>query len=219
MLAFDELNRLSRELPERSIPIDRYFDEMNLPVGEKEDRKEFARKLEDELFEIMVLIYTVIEQQTLGNIPAVTARLEETIKDLVSEYTVPDSEMLSYINQYSTNFVDTTVKHLQTAAEGEEEKAAYYVSEDRARYNAENEANTIFNYEQFRQAKADGFTRKQWITMKDERVRRTHAKIDGTTIPIDGFFQVGDYLMRFPKDWDNGGPEECVNCRCTLRFL
>lgn len=218
MLAFDELNRLSRELPERSIPIDRYFDEMDLPVGEKEDRKEFAGKLEDELFEIMVLIYTVIEQQTLGNIPTVTARLEETIKDLVSEYTVPDSEMLSYINQYSTNFVDTTVKHLQTAAEGEEEKAAYYVSEDRARYNAENEANTIFNYEQFRQAKADGFTRKQWITMKDERVRRTHAQVGGMTIPIDEFFKVGDAMLLYPK-MPCDHPEETVNCRCTLRFL
>ena len=222
MLPFDELNILNKKQSQRSIPIDRYFDEMDLPAGEKADRKAFAKKLEDKLFEIMALIYTVIERNALGNIPMVIVRLEDELTSLVREYTVPDSELLDYINEYSVGFVDTTVKYAQydeIEDENDDVKTSYWFSEDRARYNAENEANTIFNYEQFRQAKADGFTYKRWVTMKDERVRRTHAEVDGVTIPIDDFFQVGDYLMRFPKDCENAGPEECVNCRCVLTFL
>lgn len=214
MLPFDELNRLAREQKSRSMDIEKYFSAMELPVEEKENRIEFAKKLEDRLFLFLAFIYVLAERGSLGNLPAAKEGLARDIAAMMEEYTYPDSAMLEYINRYVDNFVDTTMK--RGIVDGEE--AAYWFSEDRARFSAEDEANTLFNYEQYRQAVEDGYTHKRWIAMKDERVRLTHAEVDGTTVPIDEYFSVGDWMMRFPKD-PEAGPEETVNCRCSLRYL
>lgn len=214
MLPFDELNRLAREQKPRSMDIEKYFSAMALPAEEKENRIEFAKKLEDRLFLFLAFIYVLAERGSLGNLPAAKEGLARDIAAMMEEYTYPDSAMLEYINRYVDNFVDTTMK--RGIVDGEE--AAYWFSEDRARFSAEDEANTLFNYEQYRQAVEDGYTHKRWIAMKDERVRLTHAEVDGTTVPIDEYFSVGDWMMRFPKD-PEAGPEETVNCRCSMLFF
>ena len=232
MLPFDELNVLNKtEVPPRSVDIDQYFDEMELSDSEKEDRKEFAEKLEDRLFLILAFLYVILERKAYGGIQSVKDRLEKEITDLVKEYTYPDITMSDYIRNYVAEFVDSTVRNAERYIGGvadnpeqeenvDDKKLSYWFSEDRAKYNAENEANTIFNYEQFRQAKADGLAYKHWITMKDERVRRTHAEVDDVVIPIDEPFEVGGYKMMYPKDSSLGaGPEEIVNCRCTVEYL
>ena len=56
--------------------------------------------------------------------------------------------------------------------------------------------------------------------MKDKRVRETHREVDDVVLPISDPFEVGDYLMMFPKDTTFGaGPEEIVNCRCSVKYL
>ena len=81
-----------------------------------------------------------------------------------------------------------------------------------------NETNTLFNHEQFRQAKSDGLLYKKWLTMKDERVRKTHAEVDDTVIRIDELFHVGDYYMRYPHD-PTAGVEEVAGCRCVVEYF
>lgn len=54
---------------------------------------------------------------------------------------------------------------------------------------------------------------KEWVTAGDERVRDSHAELDGQIVPIDeSFGNGGDY----PGD-PSLPPEESINCRCTMR--
>jgi hypothetical protein len=59
---------------------------------------------------------------------------------------------------------------------------------------------------------------KYWIATYDTRTRDTHLNIENQNpIDIDEDFQVGDYRMEAPGD-PRGGPEEIINCRCTVAF-
>jgi uncharacterized protein with gpF-like domain len=58
------------------------------------------------------------------------------------------------------------------------------------------------------------FATKTWMTQGDDRVRESHAELDGVEIPLDEVFDNG---LMFPGDQD-GDPEEVINCRCTLLY-
>lgn len=232
MLPFDELNRLNkRNRNQRSMPYKKYFGEMELPESEKKIREEYARDIEREIFLILAFIYSILESKTYYMLDSAKDRLEASILRNLRKYTMPDSELLEYVRNYSSQFVDVTYQHSLEWFENQERVSEnveseetdtpdYWFSEDRARYNAENESNTVFNYEQFRDAKRDGLQYKQWQSMKDERVRKTHSEVDDTILPIDEPFTVGGYLMRYPKDASLGaGIEEIAGCRCTVRYF
>jgi hypothetical protein len=53
---------------------------------------------------------------------------------------------------------------------------------------------------------------KIWRTAGDNRVRDSHAAIDGEEVDINALFSNG---LKRPKDPD-GRPEEVYNCRCTI---
>ena len=56
---------------------------------------------------------------------------------------------------------------------------------------------------------------KTWLSIMDMRVRKSHARLHGTTIPLNEKFH-GDYgLLRFPHD-PNAVPAEVYNCRCRM---
>ena len=227
VLPFDELNLLhEKKGKKRSIPIKKWFSEMRLPEQEIKDREEFAEEMKDDVFRILALLFTILEMNRLEDIYFVKKQLSDSIIALFNNYTYPDSETLGYIEKYSSDFIDTTVSRtkLLFGIDVSDEKllipVAYWLSEDRATYNAENEANTLFNKEQFRQVKADGLLHKQWQTMKDERVRLTHVEVDNTILPIDVPFTVGDSLMMYPRDRSLGASaDEIINCRCTCRYF
>ena len=98
---------------------------------------------------------------------------------------------------------------------------AWYLSEERSLFNAENSANDVFNYNEYRDAVKSGKTKKKWITEGDKRVRESHREVDGQEIPIKEFFTVGGVRMRFPKDMEYAFnvPRETVNCRCTIKYF
>lgn len=58
----------------------------------------------------------------------------------------------------------------------------------------------------------------EWIATADERTRPTHVEADGQIVALSETFTVGGYDMAYPGD-PNAGPEEVVNCRCTVRVL
>lgn len=219
LLSFDELNVLHKKDKQRSMSYERYFGDMELPKESKKDRIAFAKKADDIILLALSSIYVILDHDLLANVQNVKNTLEHDLLSLVNEYTYPDVSIEEYIREYANRFVDTTLNHVMQGESGTPEDIAYWLSEDRARYNAENETNVFFNYEDFRQAVIEGKEYKQWITMKDERVRATHAAVDDVIVPIDGYFKVGECFMRFPKDWENGTPDEIINCRCTLRYL
>lgn len=217
-LPFDELNVLAAEKNQRSIPIERYFDEMSLTKQQKQDRKDFAKELQEILFVVMSMIYMlVIEGRSGATLDTVKTNLTNDIDRLVRKFTYPDGYMMYIISEYVSDFVDVTVR--RSASENPED-LAYWYSQDRARLNAEDEANAIFNYDEYRQAIFDGKTMKEWVSMRDANVRKTHAEVDGERIPIDDLFIVGESLMRFPHDGSLGaGIDELAGCRCSIRYF
>lgn len=61
-----------------------------------------------------------------------------------------------------------------------------------------------------------GVERKEWLSSQDDRVRETHAELDGRSVPIDEYFvtSTGERLQ-YPGD-PNASASEIINCRCTL---
>ena len=55
---------------------------------------------------------------------------------------------------------------------------------------------------------------KIWITAGDNRVRHSHAMLDGKEISLDGTFDNG---CKRPRDPDGMASEIC-NCRCSLKY-
>jgi len=218
---FEKLNEIAGKRKQKHIDIDRYFDEMELPEIDAETRKEYARRMDKILFAALSLLFIVLAQNAYSNVSAIKDKLTDDLLGLAERFTSPDTAMQNYIRRYSERFIDVTVKKVQTYVDGQEDKLAYWFSEDRSTFNAENEANTIFNYDDYRIAKEQGMTQKQWLTMNDERVRQTHAHIDGMIVPIDALFPVGEAMLRYPKDWEmgEGHPEELISCRCTVKYF
>ena len=130
-------------------------------------------------------------------------------------------------SNHNSNYDDGSFIKIDEEEEGDEveeflEKEAvsdYWLSINRAVNIAQNEANTFLNYSDFVNAKAQGYTKKTWHTMLDNKVRDTHEEIEGMTIGIDEYFQVGNSEMKFPHDWELApDPKETINCRCAIDY-
>jgi hypothetical protein len=81
-------------------------------------------------------------------------------------------------------------------------------------------ASAIINHAQVEQRRQSGASgSKTWWTMLDERVRHTHRPMHGTTVPLNGMFEVGPSNVRMDYPGQPVGPVELwVNCRCVMTF-
>ena len=62
-----------------------------------------------------------------------------------------------------------------------------------------------------------GATSKTWVCQMLPTSRDTHIYLDGTTVPIDGYFySFNGGKTQFPGEW--GIAEEDCNCLCELTF-
>lgn len=59
-----------------------------------------------------------------------------------------------------------------------------------------------------------GVKRKEWVSTLDDRVRDSHAAVDGQQRDIEEPFEVGGESLSYPGD-PAGSPENTINCRCT----
>lgn len=204
---FEELNILQTR---KSIPYDKYFGEMDLTKEQKEKRKSFAEKLDDVMLFIFAL-FSIMKANEYTNREYVRKQLYDRYMDVVSGFMTVDEYLNEYINQFSDNTIDTTILNIETP---------FFLSVDRAVLISENEANSVYNYQDFIQAILQGKTRKKWVDIRDNRERKTHREVGGKTIPIARAFDVGKYLMLFPHDLSMGaGMEEIANCRCTIKYF
>lgn len=60
--------------------------------------------------------------------------------------------------------------------------------------------------------------KKQWIATHDQRVRDTHAYLDGQIVGVDESFKVDGMEIDYPGD-PLAPPELVYNCRCTLAYI
>ena len=204
----DELSNLTTQKAE---PPKEYFGKMDLNEEQVEKRLQYTKKA-NELFDVILILLLTMNERGETNFFYAKSLLESWILSLVAEFTTPDDYLMDYATDTAYNFVDTTNKHIDEP---------WYTSSDRALYNAENGANDVLNYTEYKEAIEAGKTEKRWITEKDNRVRKSHKSVTQKPIPILEYFRVGMAQMRFPKDYEmaDAFPEELINCRCTIEYL
>lgn len=205
---YDEINKIQTR--QRAIPYAVYFGDMDLSEETVEELKEHANIIEYvmQFFIAMVLLGGVDEL----NKADLKYQLADTYRSEISSFMEVDAKVSRYIDTFADRIVENTYKNINDL---------WYLSDDRAKFIGENESLTLYNYTSHQQAIADGYKRKEWVAFIDNKTRETHAEINGTIIPIEDFFIVGDALMQYPKDIENAidNPEETVNCRCKIRYL
>ena len=231
-LDFDELNELDADKQAYKaeiranktkvgyvpIPYREFFGKMHIEPEQMEDRIALAEDIEREV--LFIFAYWAIRADLDLSAEQLKAELKERLYGVIESRTRADDYIKSHIDELVDQIIDTTEKR---DAEIEEDERlgvqSYWLSKDRAMIISENEANSIENYVEYRQAKAQGLTHKRWLTELDNKVRDTHAEIEGKVIDIDSLFLVGTSLMRFPHDVEYGADaEEIINCRCACRY-
>ena len=204
----DELSNLTTQKAE---PPKEYFGKMDLNEEQVEKRLQYTKKA-NELFDVILILLLTMNERGETNFFYAKSLLESWILSLAAEFTTPDDYLMDYATDTAYNFVDTTNKHIDEP---------WYTSSDRALYNAENGANDVLNYTEYKEAIEEGKTHKKWITEHDNKVRETHREVHNLVIPIEEYFRVGSAQMRFPKDYEKAiaFPEELVNCRCSIVYF
>lgn len=215
--SYDELN--IRPSNRRSEPYKEYFSKMSISDKEKQERITFSEQMEEVVLYILALIETTIESGET-NQKYIQTQFYDKYLDVVLEYMMIDSYIKRYVLETSKQIIDTTFSHIAgKPPDSEQTTDDYYLSNDRAMFISECEANSILNYRQYSKAVKAGKTKKKWIDVGDKRERKTHLEVGGTTLPIDEPFSVGDSLLQFPKDVSLGASaDEVVNCRCSIQY-
>lgn len=209
---FDRLNLIPlEETPaseRRSEPYSTYFGDMPITREQAEEREEMAKTIEE-----AVRHYLLLFLLSVGTGVVMYEYAEERLRDELRENNIGNED---YRSRYAKELTRSTMANLGTP---------WFFSEDRAIWNAENEANTVLNHEDHLNAIRRGFRHKQWIGIDDLRERPTHKEKNDEVIPIDEYFHVGAAKLLYPKDVFSerstgaSHPEETVNCRCSLVYL
>jgi len=169
---------------------------------------------------------TISNPKTQNPQPLSTKNTDSALHINASEKDGLSDSPLSFFAGNSSETDQDTGKELVSKEDDEVEDiteseavAEYWLSINRARLIAQNEANAFLNYNDFVDAKKRGCEKKTWLTMEDNKVRMTHEEVEGQTIGIDETFQVGTSEMRFPlDDMYAPDPTEVVNCRCSVDY-
>lgn len=215
--SYDELN--IRPNNRRSEPYKEYFSKMSISDKEKQERIAFSEQMEEVVLYILVLIETTIESGETDQ-EYIQTQFYDKYLDVVLGYMLIDSYIKEYVLETSKQIIGTTFSHIvEKHPDSEQATDDYYLSNDRAMFISECEANSILNYRQYLKAVKAGKTKKKWIDVGDKRERKTHLEVGGTILPIDEPFSVGDSLLQFPKDTSLGASaDEIVNCRCSIQY-
>lgn len=213
--SYDELN--VRELGNRrSEPYKEYFSKMSISDKEKQERIAFSEKMEEVVLYILALIETTIESGETKR-EYIQTQFYDKYLDVIASYMLIDTYIKQYATDITKQIIDITFERL--SSEDKSITDAYYLSNDRAMFISECEANSILNYRQYSKAVKSGKTKKKWIDVGDKRERKTHLEVGGTMLPIGEPFSVGDSLLQFPKDTSLGASaDEIVNCRCSIQY-
>lgn len=212
--SYDELN--IRPNNRRSEPYKEYFSKMSISDKEKQERIAFSEQMEEVVLYILALIETTIESGESDQ-EYIQAQFYDKYLDVIASYMLIDTYIKQYALDVTKQIIDATFERFSVKDKSITDD--YYLSNDRAMFISECEANSILNYRQYSKAVKAGKTKKKWIDVGDKRERKTHLEVGGTTLPIDEPFSVGDSLLQFPKDTSLGAlADEIVNCRCSIQY-
>ncbi len=206
-MKIDELNSPKEFDSEEYIK--NYFKPMRISEDRKEERENAARDFRDVLLFILALIAIENEYNAL-NWAYIEEQFRRELEKAALRYARSTQALQDYIAEKASDFIGITREHDLTDP--------YWTSDERATYEAVNEANSVVSMGELQRAKELGAEKKCWRTERDNRVRFTHMRVDGKSVALDRMFEVGDALMRFPGDFVHS-VRESVNCRCCLEYI
>lgn len=206
----DELNTLSLS----GNAFLEYFGVM--PISK--DRLDRRIGLADDLLEVMLFYYALLEQNPTRTL-AKTQLYNEILSSLADRGQI-DKYVDDLAWAYAGDLTRVTFDHLNTSSVADIAEADsgedYYTSIDRAMFVAEDMSQSFVNYFEYQE---NAGKKKTWHSQGDLKVRDTHEQVNEIELPFEGIFQVGNSQMRFPKDNSLGASaEEIINCRCYLTF-
>jgi hypothetical protein len=170
--SYDELN--IRPNNRRSEPYKEYFSKMSTSDKEKQERIAFSEQMEEVVLYILALIETTIESGET-NREYIQTQFYDKYLNVVLGYMLIDSYIKEYVLETSKQIIGTTFSHIvEKHPDSEQATDDYYLSNDRAMFISECEANSILNYRQYSKALKSGKTKKTWIDVGDKRERKTH---------------------------------------------
>lgn len=141
-----------------------------------------------------------------GSLEALDRRLRDARFDRTVRNAIRDGKPLTkaQIDRMVTRYGERYVKYRSEVIGRTEALRAVHSASDEA----------------YRQAVEDGHVRKdqlqrKWVTAKDERVRSSHARLNGLVRGMDESWPADEGALRYPGDPD-APASETVQCRCAL---
>ena len=165
----------------------------------KKNLSEFLDTTED----ILINAYVMGAKDTLEMLGEDTAEIDElNIIPSMQSALNHTTEGLTYRNRIILGFFEYSTKEMQRLV-GNEYHLMYCSGQN----------DIAKSYE----ATTGKRVYKTWHTMKDSKVRDTHAYLEDESIPLDDYFYTWDGdKARFPGDFEK--PENVINCRCILTY-
>ncbi len=183
-----------------------YFSVMELPQEEIDKRVALAGDLFLMHKAFILLVSATEKTNGAHDIDYYKDYLKRNYEDCLTDNGIDTDDYIDYyIDMIEDSIIETTQKKAEIK---------------KAIERAENDANAIANYEYEQEMIAKGYTRKRWVTMRDNHVRATHIVADGQERDIKTPFDVGTSQLMFPNDTSLGADAcEIINCRCSVIYL
>nr|WP_302473008.1 phage minor head protein [Ruminococcus bicirculans (ex Wegman et al. 2014)] len=121
-----------------------------------------------------------------------------------------------WIVKHSEQFAKEIQQTTQRLIESGDYDNAFLVS--RARTISRTEINALCECATLEGYYQSGYTKKMWVSFKDNKVRDTHKVADGQVRSLFEPFDIGNSQLMFPQDSSLGAStKEIVNCRCVMQ--
>lgn len=205
-LSIDELN-----IPvfDAEAYIEEYFSPMGITEEQKDERKQASRDFRD--FLLTLFLFLGIQSEYIAvNWKYVEDMFRTEFEQAALRYANNTPMLTNYIADKASDFVRITRENI--------DKGEYWTSDERATYEAVNEANEVLGMTEFQKALESGKKYKTWHGIMDRRERKSHIKMENKRIPINDYFLMDKGILLYPGDAYNGEPEEVDNCRCWLTY-
>lgn len=204
LLNIDEINKPF----DADAYIEDYFKPMRINEEEREQRKQASKDFREYLLTLFLLI-GIQSEYIAVNWTVIEEEMRIEFERAATRYANNTQMLRNYIADKASEFVRITRENI--------DKGEYWVSDERATYEAVNEANEVFGIGEYQDAVESGMRFKEWVTQRDPLVRKSHREVDGKKIPINDYFVLEKGILLFAGDYSNC-PSETYGCRCTTVY-
>ena len=205
-LRIDEINKGSFDYAKY---IDEYFEPMDISEEQKDERRKASRDFRDFLLFLFTLLAVQDEYSSI-DWEYFEAQFVIEFERNALKYARDTDLLKEFVRDKAEDFTRITREHY-----GED---SYWTSDERATYEAVNDANAVLGYEELEEAKDNGYRYKTWKTELDNRFRKDHRSMEGKKVKIDDYFVFPDCMMLMPHDDVNGTEKQTSNCRCSVKY-